>query len=151
MVAGSPIRRTCRPNWNRRGTVVLDAGLSSRGAQGWSTHDIGTLTTRRRALRIRNISSSRRSVAGLSFLKEVMRHCCLSSQASEPTPYIRHQSLCDAASTASECYLPCYRQRKGMRMCRPALNSAANRILVERQFEGASPDLSHVVLNSSVR
>lgn len=75
-----------------------------RGAQGWFSRDIatphespvrGNTGTPEYQLFSTDLSS------GLVFPEDEGR-TLLSSQASEPTPYIRREGLCDAPATASE-------------------------------------------------
>jgi hypothetical protein len=75
----------------------------------------------------------------------------LSSEASEPTPYIRREALCDAPASASECYLPILTGKEGFADVPPGTKFGGSAIATrpdEVGFVGASPDLRHVLLSS---
>ena len=80
----------------------------------------------------------------------------LSTQASEPTPYIRRESLCETPVTAAECYLPVLTGKEPYADVPPGTEfgkhaSEGNPYLDGGVFEGASSDLSRVVLRSDVQ
>jgi hypothetical protein len=129
--------------------------ISTRGATGWSTRDIATphSSVTRLALEEYRFFSTDLS---LSFVYPIGEdETLLSSQASEPTPYIRREDLCDAPATASECYLPLLSGKEGFANVPPgtkfgAITPGAKSVEPSLQFAGASPDLSHVLLKANV-
>ena len=79
----------------------------------------------------------------------------LSTQASEPTPYIRRESLCETPVTAAECYLPVLTGKEPYADVPPGTEFGKHGENVPGfeggVFEGASSDLSRVVLRSNVQ
>jgi hypothetical protein len=128
--------------------------LSRRGADGWSTSDISTphnSPTYLTLLSEYKLFSSDLS-AGLAFPQSA-DGTLLSAQASEPTPYIRREALCDAPATSSECYLPVLTGKEGFADVPAGTQfggTEESRIHGSESvhFAGASSDLRHVALNS---
>jgi hypothetical protein len=130
--------------------------LSRRGAHGWSTTDIATPHSSATYVSLApeyKIFSSDLS-AGLA-APESADGTLLSAQASEPTPYVRREALCDAPATSSECYLPILTGKEGFADVPPGTQFGGSeelRLHGEHvvQFAGASPDLRHIALTSDV-
>jgi hypothetical protein len=131
-----------------QGYTILTQVLSERGAQGWSSRDIASQHSSPTSPILppeyrffsRDLSSS------LAY-PEGKDGTLLSGQASEPTPYIRREALCDAPASASECYLPVLTGKEGFGDVPPGTKFyEAGQV----PFDGASPDLSHVLVGSRV-
>jgi hypothetical protein len=128
--------------------------LSARGAQGWSTHGIASPHNSRTGYGgaseylffSQDLSLSLLYPWGIDTQGE--GRTLLSNQASELTPYVRREGLCDAASTASECYLPVLTGKAGFADVPPGTEFGLVVEFPVVTFEGASPDLSHVLLKS---
>jgi hypothetical protein len=123
--------------------------LSVRDAQGWSSRDIAT--PHGAATRLpRNPDYQFFSPDLMTGLVNPSGEdeTLLSGEASEVTPYIRRESLCDSAATASECYLPLVTGKEDLADVPPGTKFGER--YDEVNFEGASPDLSHVLLSSRV-
>jgi hypothetical protein len=129
-----------------------DEVLSTRGARGWSTRDIATphdsatflFTLPEYDMFSANLSS------GLA-TSEGQDNTLLSPNATEQTPYIREEDLCDASATAAECYSPILTGKEGLADVAPGTQFGPFEARSRRVFfEGASPDLRHVVLASKV-
>jgi hypothetical protein len=117
--------------------------MSARGAQGWSTRDISP-----QHASTASIPSEYTIFAddlSLGLLGLPSRETLLSSEASEQTPYIRHESLCDTVASASECYQPLVTDKEGFADVPPGTTWGKRYIPVA----GATPDLRHVVLYST--
>jgi hypothetical protein len=70
----------------------------------------------------------------------------LSPRASERTPYIRRESLCESEASASECYLPVVTGKEGYNDVAPsAVFGGPGEVFAV----GANPGLDHVVLSSN--
>ena len=128
--------------------------LSTRGPQGWFSRDISpphAVATGTSGAHDFELSSNDLSAALVDPFGGVGAGIesvpLLSSQASEPTPYIRREGLCDSVLTASECYQPLLTGKEGYADVPPSTKffEIGNRLSI---FNGASPDLSHVVLTS---
>jgi hypothetical protein len=129
------------------GYVLLAQDLSKRGALGWSTRDISTPHNSRTGIFRGNeyrLFSGDLSAGLADPIGEDAT--LLSAQASEPTPYIRREALCDAPASASECYLPLLTGKEGFADVPSGTRFASS--LDFQGFEGASSDLSHVALKS---
>ena len=128
--------------------------LSVRGKEGWSTHDIATPHSSLTQLTVYSdypfftgdLSSALAEPKGFDAT-------LLSPEASEPTPYIRTEALCEEPSTTSECYRPVLTGKEGVadvpmgtKFGTATTNGGAREIPVA--FKGASPDLRHVLLKS---
>jgi hypothetical protein len=134
---------------------------SARGPGGWSTRDIATPHDRANGINVvlpEYLFFSADLSLGLVTPVGADRRL-LSAQASEPTPYIRREALCDAPASAAECYLPVLTAKEGFADVPPGVEFGRNEgaglggregVLLGANFEGASPDLRHVVLSSIV-
>jgi hypothetical protein len=124
--------------------------ISTRSSQGWSSRVIavphGSRSARPELTSEYRIFSPDLALGLVSSYDE--GGTLLSSLASEPTPYIRRESLCDEAATADECFMPLLTSREGSADV-PAGTKFSEKVGVV-QIEGASPDLNHVALDSSV-
>jgi hypothetical protein len=132
------------------GYTLLEQVLSSRGARGWSSRDIGTLhetPTRLGILPEYQFFSPDLSSALAFPTGPEEKATLLSSEATERTPYVRRESLCDTPSSASECYLPVLTGKERFADVPPGTKFGGYE---EVHFEGASPDLSHVLLREVV-
>jgi hypothetical protein len=69
----------------------------------------------------------------------------LSTEASENTPYVRHDAVCGGPSAASECYRPILTGKEGFADVPPGIEFGHFGTV---ELEGAAPDLNHVVLRS---
>jgi hypothetical protein len=131
---------------------------SVRGAQGWSSRDIAVPHSSTTGLPpdeyifgAGDLSLSVAFPLGNDTVAAEDR-TLLSSEATEQTPYIRRESLCDAPSTESECYLPVLTGKEGFADVPPGTvfggtrTEGGNFSIV--QFGGATSDLSHVVMVS---
>jgi hypothetical protein len=149
------------PESEPQGNGGLGGGFSQlrsvRGAQGWSTRDIASPhdgpPLSNFELSEYLVFSPDLSTALLDPLGE--DNTLLSAQASEPTPYIRRESLCDTPATAAECYLPVLTGKQPYADVPPGTEFGKHGgtfVWFEGGvFEGASSDLSHVVLRSNVQ
>jgi hypothetical protein len=148
-----------------QGYVSTVQVLSERGAQGWSSRDI---SPPRSALVGANVvgpeyylfsgdlSSSLLYPAGEDTSKiEGSTSTLLSDRASENTPYVRRESLCDAPASASECYTPVLTGKEGFADVPPGTQfggyfehgrSGYNQGVA---ISGASPDMRHVVIETN--
>jgi hypothetical protein len=75
----------------------------------------------------------------------------LSDRASEVTPYVRSEALCNAPAIASECFVPVLTGKEGFADVPTGTKFAGTGGIFGYQspFEGASPDLKHVVLQTN--
>jgi hypothetical protein len=128
--------------------------VSVRGEQGWSTRDIATPHNAMTEFTVfseypfftGDLSSALAEPNGVDAT-------LLSSAASEPTPYIRTEALCDASATAGECYRPVLTGKEGFADVPSGTQfGASNTSKAGREplvsFAGASPDLRHVLIRS---
>jgi hypothetical protein len=141
------------------GYDVLTQILSRRGAQGWSTRDIAVPHTTATGIgpppEYQFFTGDLSSALAFPYGGAYGRGedpTLLSSQASERTPYIRREGLCDAPASANECYLPLLTGKEGFADVPPGTKfggevSGRGSIV---SFVGASPDLHHVLLSSLV-
>jgi hypothetical protein len=130
--------------------------LSERGMQGWSSRDIGpphasltgvsSLFLPEYNFFSSDLSSSLVFPQGEDVTQGESR-TLLSDRASEPTPYVRREALCDAPSSTSECYLPVLTGKEGFADVPPGTKFGAEQTV---RFQGASPDMRHVVMVSNV-
>jgi hypothetical protein len=131
-----------------------DQVLSVRGGEGWSTRDIATPHSSLTQLSV--LAEYRFFVGDLSSALAEPRgldQTLLSPEASEPTPYIRTEAVCEAPGTASECYRPVLTGKEGFADVPPGTKFGTNTSRgggtnVPVTFSGASPDLRHVLLKS---
>jgi hypothetical protein len=122
--------------------------LSRRGAQGWSSLDISPRHDRATQLTGDEYEYFSPDLSlGLSGPTS-QDLTLLSDRTSEVTLYIRHESLCDAPATASECFMPVLTSKEGFSDVPPGGHvagvSGGNETLPAR-FEASTPDLNHVV------
>jgi hypothetical protein len=133
--------------------------LSERGSDGWSSRDIATP---------HESASAPEGHPQYQFFSEDLSlglvnpqvgfdDTLLSSRASEPTPYLRRQSLCEAQANtaevvASECYLPLVTAKEGYadvplgtKFAGPEFTEPHQRL----EIEGATADAGHVLLHSA--
>ncbi len=135
------------------GYVFFAQLTSVHGPQGWSTRDIAT--PHEAAARLKGSSQEYDSFTGdLSTAlvnPEGEDQTLLSALASEATPYLRREPLCDAPAGASECYLPLLSGREGFADV-PAGTEFGSAVGGEPRdsLQDWSPDLHHVVLLSLV-
>jgi hypothetical protein len=134
--------------------------LSKHGVGGWSSEDIATpnvTTGGGKRGGVHNDSAggseywmfSEDLSLGYLFQSYTLNFAqvpLLSSLASERTPYVRRQSLCEAQATASECYLPLVTGKPGYADVPPGTQFGGEE---ESEFslEGATPDLTHIVFS----
>jgi hypothetical protein len=126
--------------------------LSMRGLSGWSTRDIATPHASMTGIEgfgypeylffSSDLSSSLLDPIGSD-------RTLLSARASEPTQYLRSEAVCDTPSSPSECYLPLLTGKEGYADVPQGTvfggkPGESNKVL----FEGATPDLRHVLLES---
>jgi hypothetical protein len=132
--------------------------LSTRGAQGWSSRDIAAPHTAEASpwgpdeyeLFSGDLSVGLIYPQGMDYQEN---KTFLSSKASELTPYVRRNALCDNAATVSECYLPILTGKEGFADVPPGTGfgrvpGGVREDMVS--FEGASSDFGQVVLGSAV-
>jgi hypothetical protein len=128
--------------------------LSVRGGEGWSTRDIATphnaLTQIDAHTEYPFFTGDLSSAAAVpNGLDETL----LSPEASEPTPYVRTEALCEEPDTATECYRPVLTGKEGFADVPPGTKFGTNTsrgggTAVPVTFDGASPDLRYVLLRS---
>ena len=132
--------------------------LSRRGQAGWTSVDIASShesdTTQEETPEYQFFSTDLSLALANPISDDPM---LLSARASAQTPYIRDQALCEQVATASECYLPLFTAKEGYADVEPGAKfgleyesdgsvNSKNAL----KFEGATPDLSHVVVRSNV-
>jgi DNA-binding beta-propeller fold protein YncE len=127
--------------------------LSGRGAAGWSSADISTPRDAVTSVEQSEYQffSSDLSLALIEPFSGLTGHTALlSPHASEATPYVRSRSLCEREPTEAECFLPLFTAEEGFADVPAGAvfdTKASNRLALE----GATPDLSHVVVSSSAQ
>jgi hypothetical protein len=130
--------------------------VSRRGPHGWSTRDIATQHDSRTGFTGQehnpeySLFSGDLSVGLAAPVGE--DGTLLSPEASEPTAYLRHESLCDAPATVSECFQPLVTGKEGFADVPPGTkfyDGNRQNGFEDVRVEGASPDLSHVVLSDA--
>jgi hypothetical protein len=129
--------------------LVYIQARSDRGPEGWSTRDIAVprdspTTAYVSGSEYLSFSRDLSSGIALPFSEKTM---LLSGEASEPTIYVRREGLCDAPATASECYLPLLTGKEGFADVPPGTKFGRSGTV---SLEGATPDMSRIVLGSSV-
>lgn len=121
--------------------------FSWRSASGWMAKDISTPHERVVGLPLGNISEYKVFSTDLSLgLVEPTGGTPLSEEASEATPYLRHDASCESSPTT--CYQPLVNPNDvppGTKFGRGSESFFGN-----AGVEGATPDLSHVLLGSQV-
>jgi hypothetical protein len=138
------------------GYTDIEQVLSKRDANGWSARDIspphksmaGTQSTAHSEYLFfsSDLSSSLVFPQGED-IELGEDSTLLSGRASEPTPYVRHESSCDLPASSSECYMPVVTGKEGFADVPPGTRFGGFR---EIEIDGASPDMHHVVMRSSV-
>jgi hypothetical protein len=130
----------------------VDQVLSERGAAGWSTRDIAT--PHNSAAHFIDLPEYTLFTGDLSSAiaePETADRTLLSSEASEPTPYIRREAACDTPASAGECFLPLLTGKEGVADVPPGTTFGPLAISSPQVIsQGVSSDLRHVVLNSDV-
>jgi hypothetical protein len=125
--------------------------LSTRGVSGWSSRDIAgaheaaTGSPAAHGIPPEFQLFSNDLLGGLAFPISQDK-TLLSSAASEPTPYVRNEPLCENPATAGECYTPLLTGEDVQTGTHWGTAVEQREVL----FEGASPDLRHVALLSTV-
>jgi hypothetical protein len=144
---------------NPQGYVVFSQDVSRRGSQGWSTRDIAPThpspTFNATAgpeykLFSSDLSSGLLALEAQDGVNGENGAPLLSDEASENTPYVRHESLCEAPQSASECYLPVLTGKQGFADVPSGTKFGDVYGSSTIEFETATPDLRHVLLKSSV-
>lgn len=122
--------------------------LSTRAADGWSSQDIATPRNAATSVSIGQGYEYRffSSDLSLALVEPQGLFTALSPQATERTPYVRADATCDA--TPATCYTPVASAGD----VRPGAEFGGNpeNLVGDVNFKGATPDLSHVVVESSV-
>jgi WD40-like Beta Propeller Repeat len=150
-----------------QGYVLIEQVLSERGAQGWSSRDIspprGSETGALYGLPdfylfSGDLSSSLVYPYGEDTVTVAgSTSTLLSDRASEQTPYIRRESLCDAPASASECYLPVLTGKEGFADVPPGTLFGQYKNLQYKnlpeyfggvEIGGVSPDMRHVAIET---
>jgi DNA-binding beta-propeller fold protein YncE len=120
--------------------------LSKRGPSGWSTADIDTRHNEPEGVAPGGAQEYRAFSTDLSlglvapFGSSLTESPPLSSEATERTPYVRNNELCEAGHAS--CYTP---------LAAPYDVSSKNPFGTLVSFVAGSPDMSHVVLSSTTR
>lgn len=121
--------------------------LSSRAAAGWSTKVITTYHNAASGILLGDVSEYKLFSEDLSLgVVEPKGDTPLSEETSEQTPYLRHDTTCDASPAS--CYQPLV--TAGNVPAGTKFGGAPGAELGHVHVAGASPDLSHVVLSSAV-
>ncbi|HEY5194101.1 MAG TPA: hypothetical protein VIJ39_09570 [Solirubrobacteraceae bacterium] len=121
--------------------------FSSRGPDGWSTKVIATPHNAPTGTLVGKITEYLAFSPDLSLsVVEPKGDTPLSEETSERTPYLRHDSTCE--TNAATCYQPLVNAGNVPEAVKFGGNPEFK--LGDVQFEGATPDLSHLVLESSV-
>jgi hypothetical protein len=130
------------------GTVIQVQVFSKRGVGGWSSRDIATRHDAESESKSEYPLFSEDLSVGLveprsSFTPQ-------SALATEQTPYLRRQSLCEAQATVGECYLPLVTGKEGYADVPPGtkFDPEPEKGFGGVFFEGATPDLKHVIIRS---
>jgi hypothetical protein len=134
------------PGYAQMGESFMVQALSMRSAGGWSTRDIGT--PQEAASEVKGYPEylffSSDLSSALAFPVSDSDKLLLSSEATERTPYVRRESLCDTSASASECYQPILTGKEGFADVPPGTEFGR---FDEVKFDGASPDLKHVLID----
>lgn len=122
--------------------------LSTRGAGGWGSQDIATPHNAATSASVGQGYEYRffSSDLSLALVEPQGLFTALSAQATERTPYVREDATCNA--TPATCYTPVASAGD----VRPGAEFGGNPEYLRGavEFSGATPDLNHVVVNSSV-
>jgi hypothetical protein len=132
-----------------QGYVVQEQAFSKRGAQGWTTHDIGMPHSSSTGL-VEGSEGYELFSADLSeaFTEPGQLADLLSPQASEQTLYIRREKLCNSPATAGECFLPLVTGEEGVADVPPGTKFGQQHGTLT--LAAATPDLRHVAFGSEV-
>lgn len=142
------------PGYGQLGNFA-DSVLSVRGAAGWSTRDIATPhNSPTNVIGIAEYLSFAGDLSAALANPEGEDLTLLSSEASEPTPYIRREALCDSPATAHECYWPVLTGKEGVADVPPGTEfgpvppeGGSTGVHTPRvDVAGVSPDLRHVLV-----
>ncbi len=119
--------------------------LSTRGPDGWSSQDIATPHNEPSGYELGNGGEYKFFSADLSeaFVGPEGPFTPLSPEATERTPYVRHNFSCEA--TPASCYTPL---ATAANVPLGAKFEGANKFSDGVEFEDATPDLSHVLVSS---
>jgi hypothetical protein len=136
--------------YSQQAEIEFIQARSDRGPGGWSTRDIATP----RSSATGSFGPGPEYFAFSSDLSLGVVHpfseggtMLLSGEASEPTLYLRREGLCDAPASASACYLPLVTGKEGFADVPSGTEFGGFGAL---ELEGVTPDLSKIVLHSSV-
>jgi hypothetical protein len=140
--------------YGQEGEGFLVQVLSTRGPQGWTSRDIAPPHNAMTALN----GYTEYQVFSASLAESIVYPTgedvtLLSAQATERTPYIRREGLCDSPSTANECYLPILTGKEGLADVPPGTEFGKVEgfaKIPQVNFEGATSDVRHVLLKSEV-
>ena len=131
------------PPANGRTLAGSSQVLSVRGAQGWSTRDIATPHNSEIGSTLPEYRSFSSDLSSAFVSPEGIDATLLSPEATEQTPYLRREALCDSPVAAGECYRPLLTGKEGLADVPAGTKFGEDH---ESIFAGASPDLSHVIL-----
>jgi hypothetical protein len=138
------------------GYTVTEQIFSTRGAGGWSSKDISPPHAAATGVSI-GVGGEYRSFSedlSLGVVEPQGEFTSLAPETSPPdterTPYIRHDTTCDAAP--AECFQPLVTSAPGFADVPPGTEFGGDPtgLLGGVNFIGASPDLAHVILTSKV-
>jgi hypothetical protein len=140
------------PQGNTNANVQV---LSQRGPAGWSSEDISAPHSAATSI---SIGEGQEYVGFSSDLSVGLLHAfgktLLSPEASEPTPYLRRTYLGGSGEDPcqSSCYQPLLTGAAGSANVPPGtvFGSGCGNLTCGPEPVGATPDLSHVLLNSNV-
>jgi hypothetical protein len=130
--------------------------VSRRGPDGWSTEDVAPLIetgTDTPSQPLYQLFSSNLSEGLLNpFYNNFAEGNTqlLSAAASDPTPYIRQQAVCEQAVASPECFLPLFTAKQGYADV-PLGTEFGTDPGSEIEFDGATPTLDHVLVRSTVQ
>jgi hypothetical protein len=137
-----------------KGYLVNTQVLSRHGVGGWSSKDLSTPNEEPVGEETGGFGEYALFSEDLSagYVNPTGAHPpLLSPWASERTPYVHRQSLCESEATASECYVPLLTEKEGYADVPPGTHFAVE--TNHRQggtiVEGATPDLSHIVIQET--
>lgn len=135
-----------------QGYETIGDTLSTRGATGWQSRDIAlpheSAAGTTGGLKNPEYQFFSDDLSSALAINPGVDGTLLSPQASEPTQYIRREGLCDASATAGECYLPLLTGKEGVADVPPGTKFGGFGVV---DFEGATPDLGHVALDTKVQ
>ncbi len=138
-----------------RGNEDITQVLSTRGADGWSSRDISgphkSVTGSVVLLGLHEYQFFSEDLASALAYPIGEDRTLLSERASEPTPYVRNNGLCEAPASGNECYTPLLTAKEGFADVPSGIEFGKDVKDAEPSVEAASPDLHHMVLISKVR